>query len=123
MKLISCATGEEIQTGRKLHVQSGAAAGQTWKFERIALDASGEHHVHASRPGGKLGRIHRGFHPSVFGCEISVDITWRKSVGHVAYRTWSQVAGYVLAGIFALGPLALYEHFHWSEWIVEFLGL
>ncbi|MFJ3311098.1 hypothetical protein ACIPSA_50925 [Streptomyces sp. NPDC086549] len=118
MKLVSCVTGEEIQTGRTLRVQTGAAAGQTRKFERIAQHADGVHHVHASRPGGKLGRIHREFHPSAFGCEI----TWRKSVSHAAYRTWSKVDDYLLAGLLALVPLPFFEHYHWSEYIVAIFG-
>lgn len=66
-----------------------------------------------------MGRIHREFHPSALGCEIAVDITWRKSMGHAAYRTWSKVDDYLLAGIFALVPLAFFEHYHWSEFIVS----
>lgn len=123
MKLVSCVTGEEIRTGRTLRAQTGAVTGQAWKFERIAERADGIHHVHVSRPGGKLGRIHREFHPSVFGCEITVEITWRRSVGHAAYRTWSKVDDYLLAGLFALVPLAFFEHYHWSEFIVSILGM
>ncbi|WP_427168761.1 hypothetical protein ACQF4J_46880 (plasmid) [Streptomyces sp. C1-1] len=122
MKLVSCVTGEEIQVGRTLRVQTGAAAGQAWKYERIAPRPDGVHHVHASRPGGKLGRIHREFHPGAFECEITVEITWRKSVSHAAYRTSAKVDDYLLAGLFALVPLAFFEHYHWSEHIVAMFG-
>ena len=122
MKLVSCVTGEEIPTGRILHVQTGATVGHAWKFEKIAERADGVHHVHVSRPGGRKGRIHREFHPSLFGCAITVEITWFKSVSHVAYRTWSKVDEYLLAGLFALVPLAFFEHYHWSEYIVAIFG-
>ncbi|MFI9835209.1 hypothetical protein ACIHIX_46985 [Streptomyces sp. NPDC051913] len=122
MKLVSCVTGEEIQAGRTLRVQTGADTGQSWKFERIAERGDGMRHVHVSRPGGKLGRIHREFHPSVFGCEITVEITWRRSVGHAAYRAWAKADDYLWAGVFALVPLAFFEHYHWAEDIVAVLG-
>ncbi|WP_331740742.1 hypothetical protein OG613_47015 (plasmid) [Streptomyces sp. NBC_00015] len=124
MKLISCATGREIEAGRKLYGQSGAAAGLAWRFERIAPRRNGVHHVHVSRPGGrKLGRIHREFHPSVFGCEITVEITWRRAVRHAAVHAWAKADDYLLAGVFALVPLAFFEHFHWAEAIVSALGM
>ncbi|MFE9769809.1 hypothetical protein ACFYPC_35695 [Streptomyces sp. NPDC005808] len=123
MKLVSRVTGKEIKQGRTLHGQAGAATGLAWRFERISLHRDGVHHVHVSRPGGKLGRIHREFHPSVFGCEVTVEITWRLAVRHAATRTWSKVDDYLLAGVFALVPLAFFEHFHWAEAIVSALGL
>ncbi|MET8030616.1 hypothetical protein [Streptomyces avermitilis] len=123
MKLISCATGREVEAGRRLYGQSGDAAGLAWKFERIIERRSGVHHVHVSRPGGKLGRIHREFHPSVFGCEITVEITWRRTVRHTAVRAWAKADDYLWAGVFALLPLAFFEHFHWAEAIVSALGM
>ncbi|MFJ8142621.1 hypothetical protein [Streptomyces sp. NPDC096013] len=122
MKLVSCVTGEEIQTGHILRVQTGATAGHAWKFEKIAQRADGVHHVHVTRHGGKVGRIHREFHPSIFGCEIKVEVTWLQSVSHAAYQTWSKIDEYLLAGLFALVPLAFFEHYHWSEYIVAIFG-
>lgn len=123
MKLVSRVTGKEIKQGRKLRGQAGAAAPHAWRFERINLHRDGIHRVHVSRPGGKLGRIHRAFHPSDFGCEVRVEITWRRSVRHAAWRTWSKVDDYLLAGLFALVPLAFFEHFHWADAIMSMLGM
>ena len=122
MKLVSRVTGQEIPAGRTLHGQTGSAAGLAWRFEGIAQRPDGIHHVHVSRPGGKLGRIHREFHPSMFGCEITIEITWRRSVRNVAHRTWSKVDDYLLAGLFALLPLAFFEHYHWADAIVSSFG-
>ncbi|MFE7077128.1 hypothetical protein ACFU96_44290 [Streptomyces sp. NPDC057620] len=116
-------TGKEITAGRKLLGQSGSAAGLAWKFEGITEHRSGVHHVHVSRPGGRFGRIHREFHPSVFGCEITVEITWRRTVRNKIVRAWSKADDYFWAGVFALVPLAFFEHFHWAEVIVSALGM
>ncbi|MET8292200.1 hypothetical protein ABZV80_44965 [Streptomyces sp. NPDC005132] len=123
MKLISRMTGEEIEQGRTLHGQEGAAAPHAWKFERIHLHSDGVHHIHVSRPGGRRGRIHRAFHPGDFGCEVRVEITWRRTVRHAVRRTWTKVDDYLLAGVFALVPLAFFEHFHWSDAIMSMLGM
>ncbi|MGW5657178.1 hypothetical protein [Streptomyces humi] len=123
MKLVSCVTGEEIPRGRTLHGQIGRAAGQVWRYDRITLSADGVHLVKVSRCGGKLGRIRAHFHPSYFGCEISVEITWRTNLKHSAVRTWAKVDDYLWAGFFALVPLAFFEHYHWSEFIISILGM
>lgn len=123
MKLVSRMTGREIMQGRTLHGRTGGAAPHAWRFERISLHRDGAHRVHVSRPGGRLGRIHREFHPIDFGCEVRIEITWRRAVRHAATRTWSKVDDYLLAGLFALVPLAFFEHFHWSDAIVSMLGL
>ncbi|MFF1676097.1 hypothetical protein ACFVYG_08700 [Streptomyces sp. NPDC058256] len=76
MKLVSSATGRQVDPGTILHMQSGPTAGQTWRFERIAERRDGEHHIRVSRTGGKLGRVQREYHPSIFGCAVTVDIRW-----------------------------------------------
>lgn len=115
MELVSCATGEAIEQGCTLHATSGPQLGKAWRFEHIAERPDGAHHVHVTRSGGKLGRIHREFHPGVFGCEIKIDITWRQGVRHYAHHAWTKVDDYLMAGAFALVPLAFFEHFHWAD--------
>ncbi|MGV9705296.1 hypothetical protein [Streptomyces sp. NPDC003483] len=122
MKLISRVSGKEITEGRTLHGHSGPAAPHAWRFERISLHRDGVHRVHVSRPGGRVGRIHRAFHPSDFGCEVRLEITWRRTVRHAVTRTWSKVDDYLLAGLFALVPLAFFEPYHWLD-VVSMLGL
>ncbi|MEV7393935.1 hypothetical protein [Streptomyces sp. NPDC091215] len=33
----------------------------------------------------------------------------------MAHHVWTKLDDYLMAGVFALFPLALYEHFHWAE--------
>ncbi|MFE5369231.1 hypothetical protein [Streptomyces mirabilis] len=121
--LVSRTTGEEINCGETLHMTSGPSAGRAWRFEHIAEKPDGKHHVHVSRCGGKLGRIHREYHPGVFGCEIKIDITWRMHVSNSARHMRSKIDDYLMAGAFALIPLALYEHFHWADKITTAFGI
>lgn len=120
--LLVTRTGQEIEKGSKLHATSGAVAGTVWRYEHIAERPDGAHHVHVSRCGGKLGRVHRELHPSVFGLEIKIHITFVKHTANVVRHVRSKIDDYLMAGAFALVPLALYEHFHWGETITAALG-
>lgn len=115
MKLVSRTTGQEITPGSTLHTQSGPSAGRAWRFEHIVERPDGNHHVHVSCSSGKLGRIPRQYHPDVFGCEITIDITWRQNIRNAAHHAWTKVDDYLMAGVFALVPLAFFEHYHWAE--------
>ncbi|MFC4463982.1 hypothetical protein ACFPH6_05290 [Streptomyces xiangluensis] len=122
MKLVSRATGQEITPGSTLHMQSGPTAGRAWRFEHIVERPDGHHHVHVTCSSGKLGRIPRQYHPDVFGCEITIDITWRQNFRNAVRHAWTRVDDYLLAGAFALIPLAFFEHYHWAETITSALG-
>lgn len=115
MKLISNVTGLEINCGDILHAQIGPTAGRAWRFEGIAERPDGVHHVHVSRSGWQFGRIRREYHPGVFGCEIKIDITWLQRTKNCAHRVRAKIDDYLMAGAFALVPLALFEHFHLAE--------
>lgn len=108
--------------GSTLHMQSGSAAGRAWRFEHIVERPDGNHHVHVTRLSGKLGRTPRQYHPDVFGCDITIDITWRQSVRNAAHHAWTKVDDYLLAGAFALVPLAFFEQYHLAETITSALG-
>ncbi|MCX5605979.1 hypothetical protein OOK29_48560 [Streptomyces phaeochromogenes] len=122
MKLVSRATGQEVTPGSTLHMQSGSAAGRAWRFEHIVERPDGNHHVHVTRLSGKLGRTPRQYHPDVFGCDITIEITWRQSVRNAAHHAWTKVDDYLLAGAFALVPLAFFEQYHLAETITSALG-
>lgn len=123
MKLVSRASGKEVVPGSTLHMQSGPTVGRAWRFEYVVKRPDGDHHVHVTRLGGKLGGTPRQYHPRVFGCEIAQDITWRQSVRTGVRHAWTKVHDYLMAGMFALVPLAFFEHYHWAETITSALGL
>lgn len=66
--------GAEIVSGTMLHMTSGPAAGQAWRLEKVAHKPDGEHHLHVSRSVPKLGRVHKEFHPRLFGLAVVVDV-------------------------------------------------
>lgn len=73
MKLVTEA-GAETRPGAMLHMTTGPSIGQAWRFERIATKHDGDHHVHVSRCHPKLGRVHKEYHPRLFGCAVVIDV-------------------------------------------------
>ncbi|MDQ1033581.1 MULTISPECIES: hypothetical protein [Streptomyces] len=122
MRLVNSETGAEIAQGALLHMASGPSAGQAWRFERLMPHPDG-HRVHVTRTHPRMGRVHREFHPRIFGAQVEIDVRWYREVGHAAHHAWAKGSDYLLAGLFALVPLALFEHFHWAGKIAEVLTL
>ncbi|GAA0505311.1 MULTISPECIES: hypothetical protein [Streptomyces] len=76
MQLINDATASVVEPGSMIHMVSGPTAGQVWRFERVIDHATSGHCVHVTRPHPKLGRIHREYHPYLFGCSVVIDVHW-----------------------------------------------
>ena len=116
MRLMDTATGTEIQPGTMLRPVEGFDR-RAWRFERLVETREG-HLVHASQ-GTRAGRMHKHFHPSVFGLEIMIDVTVRfrrtRAVG-------AKLSDYFMAGVIALVPLAAFEYFHLAEHVFTWLG-
>jgi hypothetical protein len=68
-------TGEAIDPGSMIHLTSGPSAGQAWRFERVVPHPDG-HKIHCTRSHPRTGRLHREFHPRLFGCRVVVDVAW-----------------------------------------------
>lgn len=123
-KLITAAGTEAIEGITALRIANGPSLGQHWRYERLTHDrVDGEHRVHASKSGGKRGRVHREFHPHVFGATVVVDITWRRRAVQGVKRVCHKVDDALVMGALALVPLAFFEHFHGAEVIVTTLGM
>ncbi|WP_328869617.1 hypothetical protein OHT76_05565 [Streptomyces sp. NBC_00287] len=123
MKLVSCATGQEIAPGSTLRMESGRFVGIAWRFERIVERPDGSCLVHVTRLSAKLGRISQQYHPGAFGCEITTEIAWRQNIRAAVHHAWTKADDYLLAGVFALVPLAFFEQYHLGEAITSALGL
>ena len=124
MQLINPRTGQVIQPGTKIHTVHGS---DPWRYERLRKIDDTQHRVHVTRivkgSRGRTFRGHREFHPSVFGLEVKIDITWeRKAVCRTRHMI-SKIDDYLLAGVFAIIPLAFFEHFHWADDITSFVTL
>jgi hypothetical protein len=114
MHKLLAADGSDLHPGAMLHMLNGASAGPVWRYEHIAVHEHCEHHVHVTRSHPKFGRIHREYHPRVFGCTITLDITWRRRACNAVHHVWSRIDDYFMAGAVALVPLALYERYDWG---------
>lgn len=124
MELINPTTGQTITPGSKIHTVHGAHA---WRYERLRKIDDRTHHVHCTRvvkgSRGRTFRGHREFHPSVFGLDVRVSVTWeRKAICRTRHMI-SKVDDYLLAGVFAIIPLAFFEHYHMAGTITEFVTL
>lgn len=123
-QLINPTTGQIIEPGSKIHTVQGSHA---WRFERLRKVDHSTHHVHCSRlvkgARGRHFRGHREFHPSVFGLDVKIDITWSRHVVNTSKHVFSKIDDYLWAGAFAIIPLAFFEHYHMSGTIIETVTL
>lgn len=112
--------GRVIVPGVMIRSSEILAAPGAWRFESLA-QRHGEHVVHCSRH-GKTGRVHKTFHPHVFGLTVEVEVTWYRStatrVHHMAHETWTGI----YLGFLALIGLAFFENFHLAPSIVEYVS-
>lgn len=124
MELINPRTGQVIAPGSKIHTVHGS---HPWTFSHIRKIDSGTHHVHVTRTvKGTRGRTfkgHREFHPSVFGLDVRVSVTWQRHVINTTKHAAHKVDDYLMAGLFAIIPLAFFEQYHMAGTITETITL
>lgn len=120
MQLIN-AQGVAVQEGARLRAIQGRETGQVWRYSHVVEHPIDGHRVHVSRRHLQLGHIHREFHPGVFGLHVKVDVTWRKHLRNKVHHFRVKFDEYLIAGIVALLPLALFEQYHLAERVTEVL--
>lgn len=71
-KLVHTETGREVAPKRMIRHENG----ESWRYEHHEGEHAVNEHtlIHCSRL-SKAGRVHRTFHPRVFGCVLVVDAT------------------------------------------------
>jgi hypothetical protein len=121
MRLIN-AQGREVESGAKLVAIQGKEIGERWIFSHVVEHPIDGHRVHVTRRHPRMGHVHREFHPVVFGLHVVIDITWRKHVVNKVHHVRCKFDDYLLAGVVALFPLAIFEHYHIAERLPEFFG-
>lgn len=114
MRLIN-AQDEEVRPGARLVALQGKETGQLWRYSHVVEHATDGHRIHVVRRHPRLGHVHREFHPALFGLKVVVDITWQRHVINKAHDVRCKVDDYLLAGVIALVPLAVFEHYQVSE--------
>lgn len=123
-ELINPTTGRVITPGTKIHTVHGS---HPWTYRALRKIDDRTHHVQATRvvkgSRGRTFRGHREFHPSVFGLEVRVSVTWERKAVCKARHAFHKIDDYLLAGVFAIIPLAFFEHYHMAGTITEFVTL
>lgn len=122
MRLINEATETEVEYLATIRCVAGPLTGQAWRYEKIIERDRNGHRVHCTRSHPKLGRVHREFHPSVFGCRVEREITFKLRIIAQVHHVRSKFDDYLLAGVVALVPLAFFERFGFAETITHYLG-
>ena len=74
-RLMHIESGRTIDPGTTIHMSAGTSAGKAWRYEKITPYEDG-HKIHCTRSHPKLGRMHREFTPSLFGCTVVVDVAF-----------------------------------------------
>lgn len=124
MQLINPTTGQIIPQGTKIHTVHG---NDPWRYERLRKIDETTHHVHCTRlvkgARGRTFRGHKEFHPSVFGLEVKIDISWQRHAVTTGKHVFAKIDDYMWAGMFAIIPLAFFEHFHWADDITSMVTL
>jgi len=118
-------TGTVVAEGAQLHHKDGTR----WKFEGIVFH-KGDHFVKVSRFVNRhIGRMVKLYMPHLFGCHVEAgfQITFRNSVHRVlTFGTLGEMKNQTLillyAGVLALIPLALFEHYHLANHLFDMLG-
>lgn len=117
-KIVNPETGKVVPLGTMLHTAHPSARPGTWRLERH-VPRGDDHALHVSRSHPRMGRIHKEFHPTVFGLIVELDIRWYRDIRHTCHRIWIKCGDGVVLGFLALPALGLFEHFHWSESMIH----
>ncbi|HEY8984812.1 MAG TPA: hypothetical protein VIU15_35215 [Streptomyces sp.] len=104
MQLIHDVTASVVEPGAIIHLASGPNEGQAWRFEKLSAHPTDGHRVHVSRSHPRIGRVHREFHPRLFGCSVKTGLPWyadRQRLLHLVCRTGATWASAFTAAVVA----------------------
>lgn len=121
MRLMHSETGDVVNPGTVIHMTAGPSVGQAWRFERIIPHEDG-HKVHCTRSHASMGRLHREFHPRVFGCHVVIDIKWyrdRTRMTQWLSASMTQLVLLVIGGVIAW-LIAEYGNAEWGGFLALF---
>lgn len=116
MNIIMASTGETVALGRMVQAQTGAHTGTWWRLDDVVHNGR-EHIARVSRHIGRSRRV-AAFPLHVFGLVVQEVTRWWHRVVRVVVH---KVDDYMLAGLFALVPLAFFERYHGAEVITEWV--
>lgn len=119
-ELLLAATGQLVTPGRMIQATTGTHAGSWWRLEGH-LHNGREHVVRVCRRVGRL--MQRAAFPlQVFGLALrEFDHWWKDDPRHTAMRMLHKLDEYLLAGLFALIPLGVFEGYNGAEHFRQFV--
>ncbi len=97
-RLMHIESGRTIDPGTTIHMSAGTSIGKAWRYEKITPHEDG-HKIHCTRSHPRLGRIHREFTPSLFGCTVVIDVKFYADRA----RMLASLRRLVISGAGALG--------------------
>lgn len=120
MRLTHSETGDVVDPGSVIHMTTGPSVGQAWRFERIIPHEDG-HKIHCTRSHPRMGRIHREFHPRLFGCHVVIDVKWyrdRTRITRCFTASVTQLVLLVIGGLIAW-LIAEYGNAEWGGLLAQ----
>lgn len=122
MELIN-AESVTVTYGCTVHVVMGPNIGRAYRYEGVIVYGR-THRVKCTRKAvhGHFRSV-EWYHPTALGCTVYTPLTRRQHVKAACTTVAHKVDDYILAGLFALLPLAAFEHFHLATKITEIVSL
>lgn len=115
--------GERLSVGCIVHVTTGASIGRAYRYEGVYAFGR-THRVKVTRKSthGHFRSV-EWLHPTMLGCTVRCPLTRRERLHNWSVRTWHRMDDWIMAGVFALIPLAWFEHYHMATKITEVFSL
>lgn len=115
--------GEVLSEGCIVHVVTGASIGRAYRYEGVYAYGK-THRIKVTRKAthGQFRSV-EWLHPTQVGCKVHCPRTRKQRCVDVVAHTWSKIDDWFMAGLVALIPLAMFEHFHLASKITEVISL
>lgn len=123
LRLIN-AEGREVARDAIIRVTMGPDVGKAYVFSGV-IKYRTTYRVKCTRktPHAPYLRGVDFFHPSAFDCHVQAPLTLCQRFKYLCHYGWSHLGDWVMAGVVALVPLAMFEHFHMASKITEVVSL
>lgn len=122
MNLVN-AESQIVAYGCTVHVIMGPNVGRAYRYEGVIVYGK-THRVKCTRKAvhGHFRSV-EWYHPNALGCTVYTRLTLRQHVKSSCVSIFHKIDDWLMAGLFALIPLAAFEHFHLATKITEIVSL
>jgi hypothetical protein len=118
------AEGVIIEHLSMVHICTGPNIGKAYRYEKIVIAGHRTFRVKITRKSiaGHFRSV-EWVHPSDIGCDVQIPLTFCERFKLVCVHAWSKIDDWFMAGVIALIPLAVFEHYHLATKITEVVSL